>query len=98
MGLDHDPGRLFVGVTQDLGAVLAQRCRQGRFVDDRVGRPLVGLGHRGTQLLLALIELFDNAGDALEIGRTSSVSKPRRTMANECRATSPVETRDGGDG
>ena len=46
LGLRHDPRRLFMGVAQDLRAVLAERRRQGGFVEHGVGRPLLGFGQR----------------------------------------------------
>ena len=68
LGLGHDARRLFVGVAQDLRAVLAQRRRQGGLVDHGVGRPLLGLGQRGPQLLLALLERLEAPGHRLEVG------------------------------
>ena len=44
LGLRHDARRLFMGVSQDLRAVLAERRGQGRFVEHGVRRPLLGLG------------------------------------------------------
>ena len=68
LGLGHDLGRLLVGVAQDLCAVLAQRRGERRLVDHRVGRPLLGLGQGGPQLLLALLERLDAPGHRLEVG------------------------------
>ena len=52
LGLDDDPGCLLVGVAEDLGAVLAEGGGQRGLVHHRVGRPLLGLGQGGPQLLL----------------------------------------------
>ncbi len=68
LGLGDDPGRLLVGVAQDLGAVLAQRGRQRRLVDHRVGGPLLGLGQGRPELLLVLLERLDAPGHRLEVG------------------------------
>ena len=68
LGLDDDAGRLFVGVPEDLRAVLAERRRQGRLVDHGVGGPLLGLGQGRPQLLLALLERLEAAGHRLEVG------------------------------
>ena len=68
LGLDHDPGRLLMGVAQDLGAVLAQGGREGGLVHHRVGGPLLGLGQGGPQLFLARLERFEAAGDRLQVG------------------------------
>ena len=67
LGLDDDPGRLLVGVAQDLRAVLAQRRREGGLVDHRVGGPLLGLGQGRPQLFLARLERFEAAGHRLEV-------------------------------
>ena len=68
LGLDHNAGRLLMGVAQDLGAVLAQRGREGGLVHHRVGGPLLGLGQGGPQLLLARLERLEVPGDRLEVG------------------------------
>jgi hypothetical protein len=67
LGLDHDFCRLVVRVAEDLGAVLAERGRKSGLVDDGMGRPFVGLCHRGAQLLLSLLEEFDAPSHRLQI-------------------------------
>ena len=67
LGLDHDFGRLVMRMAEDLGAVLAERGRQGGLVDHRVGRPFVGLGHRVPQFLLSLLEDLDTPRHRLQI-------------------------------
>ena len=68
LGLGDDSCRLLVGVAQDLRAVLPQRRREGGLVDDGVGGPLLGLGHGGAQLLLALLECLDAPRHRLQVG------------------------------
>ena len=68
LGLGHDPGRLLVGVAQDLRAVLAERRGQRGLVDHGMGRPLLGLGHGRPQLLLLLLHGLEGAGHRLEVG------------------------------
>ncbi len=66
--LADDPRRLLMGVAEDLRAVLTERGGQRRLVDDRVRRPLLGVGQRTAQLLLVFLERLNAAGDRLQIG------------------------------
>ncbi len=67
MGLDDDPGRLLVGVAQDLRAVLAQRGGQGCLVHHGVGGPFLGLGQGRPELLLSSLERLEAPGHRLEV-------------------------------
>jgi hypothetical protein len=68
LGLDHDFGRLVVGVPEDLRAVLPEGGGEGRLVDHGMRRPFVGRRHGLPQLLFPLLEHLDAAGHRLEIG------------------------------
>ena len=99
LGLDHDFGRLVVGMAEDLGAVLAERSRQRRLVDHRVGRSFVGLGHGVPQLLLPLLEHLDAPGHRLQVRlHLVDVEAPaddRRTSGGRCP---PPSDAGGGNG
>ena len=68
LGLDDDAGRFVVGVPEDLRAVLAERRRQGRLVDHRMGSPLLRLRQGRPQFLLAFLEPLQAPGHRLEVG------------------------------
>lgn len=63
-----DPRRLFVGVAEHLGALLAQGGGQGGLVDHRVGRPLLGRGDRLAHLLLPALPGPELLGQQVEVG------------------------------
>ena len=85
-----------MGVAEYLGAVLAQRGGERRFVHHGMRRPFVGLGHRLSKLLFPLLQHFDAARHRLEVGLDLvDVEAP----SHDCeRVAGDVPRRDAGGG